>query len=186
MNAAAWQGPSGDILGHCVPIQQFVARSDRAVLVLQHVLAFPEGCSLCLRLVMRRGPLDEAAWQGLCASLDGGYSAAPGLAATDTGLKFGVRLPDGSRATTAENAFRGWAHPTDRPQPPMLVEAEGGAAYDDRSYRGDRQLWLWPLPPPGPFEFVVEWQDLGIGTTAVTLDGSAVVRAAEQAVPYWP
>ncbi|GIH94122.1 hypothetical protein ACFFMN_25610 [Planobispora siamensis] len=185
MNAAAWQGPPSDILGHSAPIQQFVARSDHAVLALQHVIAFPEGCSLFLHLAVRRGSLDTAAWRGVCESY-GGYGAGPDLTATDTGLKFGVRFPDGSTATTVDNAFHGWGHPTDRPQPPMLVEASGGSSYDDRFYEGDRRLWLWPLPPPGPFEFVVEWQSLGIDTTATALDGSAIVHAAEQALPYWP
>jgi len=68
----------------------------------------------------------------------------------------------------------------------MLIEVGSGSTSTDRLYQGDRQLWLWPLPPPGPFEFVVEWQGVGIATTATTLDGSAIAQAAEQARPYWP
>jgi hypothetical protein len=183
MNGTAWQGPPVDILGHPVPIRQFVARTGHAVVALQHVIAFPEGCSLTLHLAVRRGSLDEPTWKGLSGSHAGGD---PDLTPADGGLKFGVRFPDGSKATTVDNAFRGWAHPTDRPEPPMLIEAGGGSSSSDRFYQSDRQLWLWPLPPPGPFEFVVEWQRVGIGTTSATLDGSAIVRAAKQALPYWP
>jgi len=68
----------------------------------------------------------------------------------------------------------------------MLIEAGGGSTSNDRFYQGDRQLWLWPLPPPRPFEFVIEWQIMGIATTGTALDGSAIARAAEQAQPYWP
>jgi len=183
MNAAAWQGPPSDILGHPAPIQQFVARTDHAVVALQHVIAFPEGCSLTLHLAVRRGSLDESAWNGLLGShANGNLDLTP----TDADLKFGVRFPDGSKATTVDNAFRGWAHPTDRPVPPMLLETESGSTLTDRFYQSDRRLWLWPLPPPGPFEFVIEWQGTGIDTTTATLDGSAIVRAAEQALPYWP
>ncbi|GAA4258414.1 hypothetical protein [Dactylosporangium darangshiense] len=183
MNAAAWQGPPSGILGSPVPIQQFVARTAHAVVALQHVIAFREGCTLNLHLAARRGTLEESAWERLLGSLTGQH---PYVTPADAALKFGVRFPDGSKATTIANAFRGWAHPTDRPDPPMLVETGSGSSSSDRSYEGDQQLWLWPLPPPEPFEFVIEWQSMGIDTTAITLDGSAIARAAEQALPYWP
>lgn len=180
---AAWQRPPTDILGQVVPIQQFVARTDHMVVALQHVIAFPDGCLLTLHVAARRGSLDELAWERLVGSHLGGY---PEVERIEGDLKLGVRFPDGSRATTVEHPFRGWAHPTDRPDPPMLIEASGGSASSDQSYDSDRQLWLWPLPPPGPFEFVIEWQHMGIDMTSVTLDGRAIVRAAEQARPYWP
>lgn len=183
MSATAWQGPPRDILGHAVPVQQFVARTDHTVIALQHVIAFPEGCNITLHTAVRRGSLDEAAWNRLVESDYGGY---PTATRAEGNLKFGVRFPDGSRATTVDHPFHGWTPPTDRPEPPMLIEAGGGSSSSDQSYDSDRQLWLWPLPPPGPFEFVMEWQSMGIDITSVTLDGSAIVRAAEQALPYWP
>ncbi len=67
----------------------------------------------------------------------------------------------------------------------MLIDAGGGSSNDDCFYQSDRRLWLWPLPPPGPFEFVIEWHSMGIDTTPTTLDGSAIVVGAEQALPYW-
>lgn len=172
MNPAAWDGPPADVLGHAAPVQQFVVRTEVAVVALQQVIAFPPGCSLMLHIAVRRRTLPRPVWEGL---VTGGST-----------FKAGVRFPDGARATTVGNAFEGWAPPTDRPEPPMLVDVGGGSAGDDRFYRGDRQLWLWPLPPPVPFEFVIEWQDVGIATTAATLDGAAIARAAERAAPYWP
>jgi hypothetical protein len=68
----------------------------------------------------------------------------------------------------------------------VLIEAGGGSASDDWFCYSDRQLWLWPLPPPGPFEFVIQWPGAGIDATAATLDGSAIARAARHALPYWP
>lgn len=180
---AAWQRPPTDILGQVVPIQQFVVQTDHMVVALQHAIAFPEGCILALHVAARRGSLDESAWERLAGSNLGGY---PEVELIEGDLKLGVRFPDGSRATTVEHPFRGWAHPTDRPDPPMLIETSGGSGRSDQSYDSDRQLWLWPLPPPGPFEFVIEWQHMGIDMTSVALDGSAIVRAAEQARPYWP
>jgi hypothetical protein len=47
-------------------------------------------------------------------------------------------------------------------------------------------LRLWPLPPTSPFELVVEWRNVGIDTTSIPVDGSALAHAADQAQPYWP
>jgi len=68
----------------------------------------------------------------------------------------------------------------------MLIEAGGESSSSDQFYQGQRRLWLWPLPPPGPFEFVIEWHSMGIDTTSILLDGGAIVSAADQALPYWP
>jgi hypothetical protein len=176
MDLPAWHGPPGDFLGHPAPLQQFVARSEHAVVALQHFIAYPEGCLLTLHITARRGSLPEAAW----GTLDVRHGD------TAPGLRVGVRFPDGSRATPVDSAFPGWARPTDRPEPPMLVDVASEASSGDRSYVCNRQMWLWPLPPPGPFEFVVEWPAMGIATTSTSVDGTAIVRAAEDAQPYWP
>lgn len=146
--------PPEDVLGCPVPIARFVARTPLAVVALQHVVAYPGGCSLHLHLSVRRGSLDAVTWKGIDASHAGGF---PGAA--DDGLQF--RVSEGS-----------------------LVEIGGGASYDDRRYRGDRQLWLSPLPA-GPFEFSVEWRKVGLARTATTIDGRAITEAAARAEPYW-
>ncbi|MCP2342699.1 hypothetical protein [Actinomadura rupiterrae] len=183
MNAAAWQGPPRNVLGHPARIQQFVARSDHAIVALQHAIAFPEGCRLGLQVAVRRGVMDSASWSRL---VDDYKLADPNFVPDDADLKFGVHFPDGTRATAVGNAFRGWAHPTDRPQAPMLVETGSTSSSSDQIYESERQLWLWPLPPPVQFEFVIEWRRLGIDTTLAPLNGTAIVQAAAQAQPYWP
>jgi hypothetical protein len=109
-------GPPGDVLGCPVPIARFVARTDLAVVALQHVVAYSTGCSLIVHLSIRRGPLDHATWERIDSSHAGGY---PGP--TDAGLQF--RVDRGA-----------------------LVDFGGGASSDDQSYQGDRRLWLSPLP----------------------------------------
>jgi hypothetical protein len=177
MDNTGWEGQPRDILGRPAAVEQFVVRSEHAVVALRQVVAFPSGCLLGLVLAARRGSLPERVWDGLVGSFH---------ELTEAGLRLGVRYPGGAKATTVRSAFPGWAYPTDRPEPPMLVEAGGGSSSDDSDYRGDRELWLWPLPPPGPFEFVVEWPAMGIDLTATTLDGDAITRAAERSEPYWP
>ncbi|MFJ7219748.1 hypothetical protein [Amycolatopsis sp. NPDC098790] len=146
-------GPPDDVLGCPVPIARFVARTDLAVVALQHVVAYPGGCGLVVHLSVRRGSLDLATWQNIDASHAGGdFEPAD--------LRF--RVSGGS-----------------------VIEISGGASYDDHRYRGDRQLWLSPLPAE-PVEFSVEWRKVGLPRTATTLDGRAIAEAAEHAQPYWP
>jgi hypothetical protein len=183
MNAAAWQGPPVDMLGCPVPVHRFLARTDHAVIALQHVTAFREGAVLALHLAVRRGSLDDAAWQGLLGSR---ADTEHHLGADGDELKLGVSYPGGSRATTVGNALDGWAHPGDRPEPPLLVEVGGESSSGNQFYESGRRLWLWPLPPPGPFELVVEWQSAGVATTSTTLDGAVIASAGERALPYWP
>jgi hypothetical protein len=155
MDSADWPIPPDDVLGCPVPIARFVARTDLAVVALRHVVAYPAGCALHLHLAIRRGPLDQATWERIDSSHAGGY---PGP--TDAGLQF--RVSRGS-----------------------LVDVGGGSSSGDDRYRGDRQLWLSPLPAE-PFEFSVEWRKVGLARTAITLDGRAIAEAAGRAEPYWP
>lgn len=147
--------PPDDMLGCPVPIARFVARTELAVVALQHVVAYPEGCALHMQLAIRRGSLDAETWDRIDSSHAGGY---PGPA--DAALQF--RVSEGS-----------------------LVDVGGGSSSNDRSYRGDRQLWLSPLPA-GPVEFSVEWRKVGLTRTSITLDGRAIAEAADRAEPYWP
>jgi hypothetical protein len=71
VNATDWKGPPSDILGCAVPIQQFVARTDSAVVALPHAIAFREGCILNLDVAVQRGSLDKSAWDG--SASDRGY-----------------------------------------------------------------------------------------------------------------
>ncbi|RSM37271.1 hypothetical protein DMA12_37445 [Amycolatopsis balhimycina DSM 5908] len=138
-----------------MPIARFVARSELAVIALQHVVAYPAGCSLTLHLAVRRGSWDDSTWAGIDMVLAGGL---PGPA--DASLQF--RVDRGS-----------------------LVELGGGASSNDRSYRGERQLWLAPLPSEA-FEFAVEWRKVGIERTTIRLDGRVIAEAAKGAEPFWP
>jgi hypothetical protein len=183
MDTAPWQGPPIDVLGQTVPVQQFAARSHHVVVAVQHMIAFAEGCVIVLRLAARRGSLPIAVWERLIGEHLG---ADPDITANDPyGLKFGVRFPDGSKATSVDHPFPGWSDPADRPRPPMLVEAGSDSSSNDEQYRCNHELWLWPLPPPAAFELIIQWHGMGIEQTAVALDGAAVVRAAKYAIPLW-
>lgn len=114
---------------------------------------------------MDTGFRHDAAWKNVTG---GATEGVPRRRLPPTvGLTFEVRFPD-------------W------PETPRLAQANSESSYSDRFYRSDRRLWLQPLPPPGPFEFVVEWRSVGINATSGAVDGAAIARAAECAEPYWP
>jgi hypothetical protein len=48
------------------------------------------------------------------------------------------------------------------------------------------RYWVWPLPPPGPVEFVCEWPLHGIAESRGALDAQLIVDAAARAIPLWP
>ena len=49
----------------------------------------------------------------------------------------------------------------------------------------NRDVWLWPLPTPGPLRVVSAWPDRGIAETSVTTDAAPVLDAAARARPLW-
>jgi hypothetical protein len=108
--------PPDDVLGCPVPIARFVARTELAVVALQHVIAYPAGCLLTVHVAVRRGALDDATWERIDSSHAGGF---PGPA--DAGLQF--RASEGA-----------------------LVQLGASTSSSDRHYRGDLRLWLTPLP----------------------------------------
>jgi hypothetical protein len=181
----AWFGPPQRVLGRVVPLSTFVARSDQAVVALTHATVYPTGCALALEIAGRRGKMDLQEWWGFRENV---FSRAHGGSHTpgelpDGMLRFGARFSDGSKATTVVRRFG----PTsdDPPDGPVLTDLHGSGSNGPHDFDLTRQLWLWPIPAPEPFEFAVEWPLLGIPLTFVTLDGAALASAADQAQPYW-
>ena len=60
------------------------------------------------------------------------------------------------------------------PPGPLLWPGGGGGGGD----RWDQSYWLWPLPPPGPVAFVVEWPSEGIELTRHELDAAPILEAS--------
>lgn len=94
------------------------------------------------------------------------------------GLHFGLQLADGGKATTVERL-----QPGEPPSTPHLakrgVQGLGGRGFD-------ADLWLWPLPPPGPLAFIVEWPEQGIPLTRREIDAQLILAAAARVEQLWP
>lgn len=66
-----------------------------------------------------------------------------------------------------------------KPSPPERVIWAGGGM--SRANRSEQDYVVWPLPPAGPLAFVCEWPANDIPVTRVEIDGTAILRAGEEA-----
>lgn len=150
----------GQVLGPVV-----IARSDRGVLIARHVLAFPSGVVIEVE-AHGRGTYDSASYRN----------------PMPRALWFSVRFEDGREAEIDDDFGlrdgRG----------PMLHAYASQSSGGGRDAGDDIQtnLWLWPLPPPGPVVLTCSWTHAGIDGAELLLDGDALRSAAEHAEPFWP
>jgi hypothetical protein len=187
----SWAGPPDRVLGGTVPIERTLFRSEALVIVFTSAVAFPEGAKLHIRMAARRVEgVNADTWWDRRELLYGGphhLGARLGRSLDDEILRFGVRFPDGSKATTVGGRPHHGEWPPPRPEGPLLqYNGGGGGSGSDHFVSSSRSLWLWPLPTPEPFEFVVEWPAFGVPLTFVEIDGAPIVAAADRAQPYWP
>ena len=142
MSATAWQRPPGDVLGHPVPIQQFVARTDQAVVALRDVIAFREGCSLSLHMVIRRGSLYAPPKNPLSRHIQTQPPTSPRSATPISASFLPVsRAPPPSTAPSV-------ASPPNQPPEPLIVDDGGEDSRGAPGHPSDLRHWRSPLPPP--------------------------------------
>jgi hypothetical protein len=183
-----WTSPPADEIGVIVPIHQVVARGDNVMVALPWARVFSTGCLLNVEVVSRRGDLSPNEWWELRHS---GHSSIfggdPGIL-PDKMLRFGVRFPDGTKATTVRG-MRRFNAPEVEPDGPRLAWTPFGGGRAGGSMDLAHMvhgLWLWPLPPAAVIEFAVEWPFGGIELTIVELDGGRITEAARGSELYWP
>lgn len=158
-----WSPPLNRI---AVPVAwRFVLlRTQDTAVAVTNVSAAPEG--VLLSLVTRVRPVD--------GEPDGPLDGLP------TGLRFGVRLPDGSQAFNDERARDVQRLP---PPPGHHLSSLGGSA-GGTSVQQD--YWLWPLPGPGTLAFACEWPGRGAPETVVETDTAPLLEAAARSEELWP
>ena len=90
--------------------------------------------------------------------------ARSGPALADGGFAFGVLFADGRTAIANRNSASWPRGPADGP----VLWPYGGAGGSGSEWR--MELWLWPLPPPGPLEFVCEWPLEGLPESGAAIE----------------
>jgi hypothetical protein len=172
----AWLGPPHNVLPGIAPVQLLIARTDKTVVAVAGIQAYPAGFSFTLHLRLRN--LSAREERQLPYLLDRADLDDDPLA--DDFLRFGVQFADGRKATNLDRP------PYDpegqEPDRPVLIEhgAGGGGAW------WDMEFWVWPVPPAGPFAFVCAWPGRGIVESQVEIDAGMILEAAGRAVTFWP
>ena len=175
-----WQAPRNE-LGVSTGLRVVLARThDLAVAV--DAVAFTTGVELKL-VAARRRP--SAADDPLELQYRFMHHLRPSGELPPELLRFGVELSDGRRATSLETG-PGTVFPLgggEEPEPEgPLLSFGGGRGDNDRL---ESEYWLWPLPPPGPLAFVVEWPAEGIELTRREVDSAPIIEAAARSELLW-
>ncbi|WP_261163877.1 hypothetical protein [Microbacterium sp. Marseille-Q6965] len=177
-----WQAPE-DELPALLGISELLAATDHAAIALVGIAVHREGIELRVERRLRRNGLPRNEWNELCAVFmeHMSFGGPVDLAGR---LRFGVLLADGSKVTDASPSFEG-RDPMIEPAGYILSRWEQGGGGGGSTYSSADRLWLWPLPPAGPIELVMQWPALGIDETHLGIDVSKVAELATLARPYW-
>lgn len=164
-----------------MPMGQIVVRRRDLGFVLTHATVYPQGCHLHLEFVVQR---------------DGAYGRVmgdhphfrPPLPQTDSDdLHFELRYPDGSVSSTRQLAIAeavDHVRTRESPQEPLLMDWGGSTTGDHDRVRGNRSVWIYPLPPPQACALTVEWARLAIPPTSIEINGAELTAAAGRAQPF--
>ncbi len=167
-----------------VPLRLILGRTDRVVVALEAVTAYTTGIEMTLSVRARQQ--SGSAFVDDPLEFPFGHPMRPhqpGEIPPDV-LRFGVQFSDGRKATTVGSALP-WVHPGDldeEPAGPVLTPSGGGGG----GAVWDSELWLWPLPPPGPLAFVVEWPKANIELTKHEVDADLLIEASKDSEVLWP
>jgi hypothetical protein len=153
-----------------------LARTDDVVLLLAGLRSYSTGFEVDLCAVMRRAQRRSEPFWAMHGP--GPYSDDP---VPDDVLRVGIGFADGSVVTNVDRHM-GAVDLDNEPRRPFLMT--GSSHGNQRRY--DATYWIWPLPPPGPVKFVVEWPSLRIAETHHEIDARPILDASARALDVWP
>jgi len=70
----------------------------------------------------------------------------------------------------------------EEPPGPVLMQGGGGGGNGE----WESEFWLWPMPPPGPVAFVVEWPAEQVELARQEIDAALFLDAAAKSEVLWP
>ncbi|PRA81053.1 hypothetical protein [Microbacterium sp. MYb66] len=178
----SWQAPE-DELPMLLPVSETLAVTDHLALGLFGVAVYSDGVEFRLEGRLRRNGMPAREWNDLCGDFvgHGTMGAAPDPAGR---LRFGLVLGDGEKVLGEGFPFGG-RDPSSEPEGHTLSRNGSRAGGGSHSYTSSDHLWLWPLPPEGPIEFVTQWPAFGVGERRVVLDGTAMRDLSGRVQRFW-
>ena len=171
-----WAGSPHGTLPGVVALELVLARSERAAVCVTRVAAYPTGFEVDL-VTMASADSDFDLDPLMFGRRHGGARIGPrAQEIPEEMLRFGVQFADGSKATNLGPRHHGPGG-DGPPLGPVLHQQGGGGG--GGNWR--QTLWIWPLPPPGPLSFVVEWPAAGVALTRHEIDAQLIRDAALRA-----
>lgn len=172
-----WWRPPEDEVPVLVPLAERIAVTPQLAVLLVCARVYSDGVEFRVERRFRRGDLSERDWQ----LAQWGFHGPLGMG--DPGrLRYGVGLGDGRKVLMDGP---GAGSPFGDPPDGSLTQSDGSGSGSERFYRTEDGLWLWPLPPEGPLELVMEWPAQDIPESRVVLDGGRLREAAAGAIRLW-
>lgn len=181
-----WTGPGWHLRPGLSALTVLLGRSSSTAVLVEGARAYPTG--LVLRLVVQLRERGREARRRVVTELNVTHGRGRlDLFLPVGGLRWGVELADGGRVTTVDDYSPWNERPPEAderwtPDRPVL-QGLGRPTVWGGSW--SRDVWLWPLAPPGPLRFVCAWPDRGIDETSTTVDAGPLRQAADAATPYW-
>lgn len=148
--------PPPDELPALLPIGARFAATDHVAIAVVSVRVFSDGIEFQIARYVRRGSLSRRDFSEL-AQFD---PAARDDETLEGQLRFGVELSTGQKITNWSNVDPS-SGPLGQTHYSLSDTGRSGSGTDDR-YEWADNLWLHPLPPPGPIDFVTQWPAAGI------------------------
>lgn len=165
-----------------------IGRSSSTVVRLEGASVYEQG--VVLRSVVRIRETDPEEWRRVFRGFTmlGEHRVHAPL--TPLGLTWGIKVADGRLTSTEKESpwavgapegidINSWV--PDQP----VIEAIGGSP-SGFADSWSREVWLWPLPPPGDLKFSCSWPGRSISSTTTVVNiGTKLTEAASQSTPIW-
>jgi hypothetical protein len=168
-----WVKPETEV-PRVVELATVMARSEKAAVALGQVRVYSSGFEFDFFAVLRRAELRSHPFWPI-TEVHGDDIVGSDI------LRIGLQFADGVVLTNVDRHVGG-VDLDNQPRGPMLMS--GGSHAGQR--RQDATFWVWPLPPPGPLTFVVEWPARQIPESRHEIDANLILDAATRVVDLWP
>lgn len=178
-----WWQAAEDELPVLLPVSETLAVNEHLALGLFGVAVYSDGVEFRLEGRLRRNGMPVREWNEACADFVG-HNPLGGPAHPSGRLRYGLVLGDGEKVLAESFPFGGDGASADQ-KAHSLSRNSGGGSGGSHTYSSTDRLWLWPLPPEGPIEFVMQWPALGVEERSVVLDGSAMRDLAARVQRFW-
>ncbi len=182
-----WAGPPWHQCPGVTALSLEIGRSASTALTLEGARAYQEG--VIMRLVIRVRETGPEARTRLFAHLNEAHGRGQVDARLDPqGLRWGVELSDGRRVTTLDESPGAAGVPDGEDSSSWLPEQpvrEGLARPIAWGDMWSREIWLWPLPPPGLLRVTCAWPDRDVPETFTDVDAAPLRAAALRAESLW-